>query len=67
MVYVINISYDTELDHWVAVGENSNLAMMARSIDLLIEQSNLGLSDLVGKNDLEVEYRLTHRMNVRYG
>jgi hypothetical protein len=67
MLYKVNITYDEESDHWNAIGENANVFMCARSVDLLIDRTNLALSDLLGINQFEIEYILNHRMEVNYG
>jgi hypothetical protein len=62
------MSYNEDSDSWVAVGENSNLVMGAASLDVLIERCNLGLSDLLEKNDIETEFRLIpYKTEVHYG
>lgn len=68
MTYVVNITYDSESDHWHAIGENvKGLVMGAGSVDLLMERTNLALSDLLEINNFEVEYRLNHKMSIQYG
>jgi hypothetical protein len=68
MTYIVNISYDEESDHWHAVGENlKGLVMGAGSLDLLIERTNLALSDLLELNDFSVEYKMDHKVRVTYG
>jgi hypothetical protein len=68
MTYLVNITYDPESDHWHAIGENvKGLVMGAGSVDLLIERTNLALSDLLEINDFDIEYRMNHKMKVKYG
>jgi enterochelin esterase-like enzyme len=68
MTYIVNVNYDEESSHWHAIGENiRGLVMGAGSLDVLIERTNLALSDLLETNDFEVEYKMDHKMKVMYG
>lgn len=68
MTYIVNIHWDEEADHWYCIGENvRGLVMGAGSVDVLIERTNLALSDLIESNAFEVEYRMNRKLKVQYG
>jgi hypothetical protein len=67
--YIISVYPDPDVENlWCAVGENfRGLVMSAYSIDVLIERTNLAVSDLLGLNKFNVEYRMTYNAEVNFG
>jgi site-specific recombinase XerD len=67
--YIISVYPDPDVENlWRAVGENfRGLVMSAYSIDVLIERTNLAVSDLLGLNKFNVEYRMTYNAEVNFG
>lgn len=68
MTYQVNVSFDKESENWHAEGEYGErfLNMGARSLDVLIERTNLALSDLMEVEQFEVEYQMNQKLEVDY-
>jgi hypothetical protein len=57
MTYRVNVWWSDEDKSWLAEGENfRGLAMQANSLDLLVERTNLAISDLLEIDEFQVEY-----------